>query len=142
MTRALDSAVGLPSRLTSALWMLVFLMPADVSSNLMQPLLASLEPLRTGQTVSTARLSYSTDDGRLDARNCRWESGPRPVMRRRHPRIACRPSKSFFYLALLSSQSQTSPMPRQTCSERTERNGDSMERKEQDRRSLLPSCML
>jgi hypothetical protein len=28
-------------------------------------------------------------------------------MRRRHPRIACRPSKSFFYLALLSSPLHT-----------------------------------
>src|SRR5512138_3352508 len=40
MTRALDSAIGLPSRSTSALWMLVFLMPAEVSSNFMMSLLA------------------------------------------------------------------------------------------------------
>src|SRR5580658_2941396 len=31
MTRALDSSIGLPSRPTSASWMLVFEMPADVS---------------------------------------------------------------------------------------------------------------
>src|SRR5215213_4341254 len=30
MQRALDSAIGLPRRSTSALWMLVFLMPAGV----------------------------------------------------------------------------------------------------------------
>src|SRR6266852_7683015 len=35
MQRALDSAIGLPSRSTSALWMLVFLMPAEVRRNLM-----------------------------------------------------------------------------------------------------------
>src|SRR5215471_20422867 len=31
MQRVLDSAIGLPSRPVSALWMLVFLIPADVS---------------------------------------------------------------------------------------------------------------
>ena len=41
MQRALDSAIGLPSRSTSALWMLVFLMPADVRSNFMMPLLVT-----------------------------------------------------------------------------------------------------
>src|SRR5579875_4081002 len=35
MTRALDSAIGLPRRLTRAFWMLGFLMPADVRSNFM-----------------------------------------------------------------------------------------------------------
>jgi hypothetical protein len=35
MQRALASAIGLPRSSTSASWMLVFLMPADVSSNLM-----------------------------------------------------------------------------------------------------------
>ena len=37
MQRALDSAIGLPRRSTSASWMLVFLMPADVRRNLMMP---------------------------------------------------------------------------------------------------------
>ena len=37
MQRALDSAIGLPSRSTSASWMLAFLMPADVRRNLMLP---------------------------------------------------------------------------------------------------------
>src|SRR5258708_37221371 len=41
MQRALDSAIGLPSRSTSALWMLVFLMPAEVRSNLTLPLLVT-----------------------------------------------------------------------------------------------------
>ena len=44
MQRALDSAIGLPSRPTSASWILVFLMPAEVSRNFMIPL-AALEPL-------------------------------------------------------------------------------------------------
>src|SRR5690606_4443271 len=35
MQRALDSAIGLFSRSTSASWMLVFRIPADVSSNRM-----------------------------------------------------------------------------------------------------------
>src|SRR5574342_779522 len=35
MQRALDSAIGLPSRSTSAPWMLAFLMPAEVSRNFM-----------------------------------------------------------------------------------------------------------
>ena len=38
MQRALDSAIGLPSRPTSALWMLVFLMPADVRRSFIMPL--------------------------------------------------------------------------------------------------------
>src|ERR1035438_2540595 len=38
MHRALDSAIGLPKRSTSASWMLGFLMPAEVRRNLMMPL--------------------------------------------------------------------------------------------------------
>jgi len=46
MQRALDSAIGLPSRSTSASWMLVFLIPAEVRRSLVIPLLfASLETL-------------------------------------------------------------------------------------------------
>src|SRR5438309_11663995 len=37
MQRALDSAIGLPSRSTSASRMLAFLMPADVTRNLTLP---------------------------------------------------------------------------------------------------------
>src|SRR5947207_4340237 len=37
MQRALASAIGLPSRSTSASWMLVFLMPAEVRRSLMLP---------------------------------------------------------------------------------------------------------
>src|SRR5437763_12181990 len=37
MQRALDSAIGLPRRSTSALRMLVFLMPPEVRRNLMLP---------------------------------------------------------------------------------------------------------
>src|SRR5213596_2064817 len=37
MQRALDSAIGLPSRSTSASWMLWFLMPAELRRSLMLP---------------------------------------------------------------------------------------------------------
>ena len=43
MQRALDSAIGLPRRSTSASWMLAFLMPADVSSNLIGALFYHLD---------------------------------------------------------------------------------------------------
>src|SRR6266702_676400 len=42
MTRALDSAIGLPRDSTSALRMLSLLMPAEVSRNFMMPLLECL----------------------------------------------------------------------------------------------------
>src|SRR5437660_139689 len=42
MQRALDSAIGLPRRSTSALWMLVFLMPADVRRSLILPFLVTV----------------------------------------------------------------------------------------------------
>src|ERR1035438_2602431 len=40
--RALDSAIGLPRRSTSALWILVFLMPAEVRRYFMIPLLVDV----------------------------------------------------------------------------------------------------
>src|SRR6476646_10737626 len=43
MQRALESAIGLSSRSTSASWMLVFLMPADVRRSFMLSLLAHVE---------------------------------------------------------------------------------------------------
>src|SRR4051794_32741343 len=42
--RALDSAIGLPRRSTNVLWMLGFLMPAEVSRYFMMPLLAAERP--------------------------------------------------------------------------------------------------
>jgi hypothetical protein len=39
MQRALDSAVGLPSRSSSALWMLVFVMPESVRRSFIMPFL-------------------------------------------------------------------------------------------------------
>src|SRR5262245_20062116 len=42
MQRALHSAIGLPSRSMSALWMLKFLMPAEVRRYFMVPLLADV----------------------------------------------------------------------------------------------------
>src|SRR6266851_9222542 len=40
--RALDSAIGLPRRSTSALWILVFLMPAEVRRYFIVPLLVDV----------------------------------------------------------------------------------------------------
>src|SRR5215831_13102124 len=42
MQRALDSAIGLPSRSTSASWTLAFLMPAEVSRYFIMPILLIL----------------------------------------------------------------------------------------------------
>src|SRR5579862_7753272 len=42
MQRALDSAIGLPSRSASALWMLVFLMPAEVRRSFIVPFLGHI----------------------------------------------------------------------------------------------------
>src|SRR5262249_17213189 len=42
--RALASAIGLPRRSTNALWIVVFLMPAEVSRNFMIPFLAVVRP--------------------------------------------------------------------------------------------------
>src|SRR5512132_1645979 len=57
MQRALDSAIGLPSRSTSASWMLVFLMPAEVRRNLMLP---------PGEVVVVPRPRRSDDGVRAD----------------------------------------------------------------------------
>src|SRR5579859_4112405 len=40
--RALDSVIGLPSRSSSALWMLVFLIPAEVRRSFIVPFLGPL----------------------------------------------------------------------------------------------------
>jgi hypothetical protein len=45
MQRALDSAIGLPSRSTSVLWMLVLLMPAEVRRSLIIPFLGYIVAL-------------------------------------------------------------------------------------------------
>src|SRR4051794_10318075 len=52
MQRALDSLIGLPSRSTSAFWMLVFLMPADVRRSLMLPPGSVLQVRRLSAYVS------------------------------------------------------------------------------------------
>ena len=41
MTRALESAIGLPKSSTSALWILVFMIPAEVRRYFMLPLLVA-----------------------------------------------------------------------------------------------------
>src|SRR5437773_9883838 len=57
--RASESAIGLPTRSTSASWMLGFLMPADVRRNLMLPpeslLQASFWALTDPYAVETGR---------------------------------------------------------------------------------------
>src|SRR5258706_8733543 len=60
MMRALHSAIGLPSRLTSALWMLGFLMPLDVSRNFMMPLLADLMGAERLLQFLLLRCGYTT----------------------------------------------------------------------------------
>src|SRR5262249_42929052 len=60
--RALDSAIGLPSRSTRALRMLALLMPADVSSSFMLPLLAdgmTAERSQNGTTGFSQPESYA-----------------------------------------------------------------------------------
>ncbi len=55
MHRALHSAMGLPNRSSSALWMLVFLIPAEVSNNFM----SSLSSIKLIEEVSTDFTDYS-----------------------------------------------------------------------------------
>src|SRR5690349_368388 len=79
MTRALDSAMGLPSRSTSASWMLVFLMPADVSSNRMLPLLLTLTkavPLKCSTPVQGGAISFPDGWGQRDREERSLQSGP------------------------------------------------------------------
>src|SRR3982074_884676 len=57
MHRALDSAIGLPRRPTSALRMLVFLMPAEVRRSLMLPSLVMSSPASMSLCLH-ARLTY------------------------------------------------------------------------------------
>ena len=57
MHRASHSAIGLPSSSTSALWMLAFLMPAEVSRYFIMPLLVTL-PRSDAQATPVL-----TDDG-------------------------------------------------------------------------------
>src|SRR3954470_11644909 len=59
MQRALDSAIGLPRRSTSASWMLVFLMPADVRRNLMLP-----PEVSTAGELSARKDPYAVETGR------------------------------------------------------------------------------
>src|SRR5437879_5523928 len=59
MQRALDSAIGLPSRSTSASWMLVFLIPADVRRNLMLPLGATVSERCYSEDSANAQESSS-----------------------------------------------------------------------------------
>src|SRR5215469_8410981 len=69
MHRAVESAIGLPSSSTSALWMLVFLMPAEVRRYFMMPVLLTLlssgaqgvmprQRLSQRMTVAAARLKF------------------------------------------------------------------------------------
>jgi len=53
MQRALDSPIGLPSRSTSASWMLVFLMPADVLDRVLR--------LRADEKAGFRRIGVNRD---------------------------------------------------------------------------------
>src|SRR5439155_25721058 len=79
MQSRLESAIGLPSRSTSASRMLAFLMPADVRRNLIQP-----------PGVITA------DENFLGAYGClRGETGRPPKTHRLRPDPASRPQGTF-----------------------------------------------
>src|SRR5947209_5975750 len=66
MQRALDAAIGLPRRPTSASWMLLFLIPAEVSRYFMMPLLAAV--VRAGRfATACALLSTVRDAGTCSA---------------------------------------------------------------------------
>jgi hypothetical protein len=69
MQRALDSAIGLPSRSTSAWWMLVLLIPADVRRNLIMPLLVDrrdgIPVLRGGPLVALLLQALELLAGRI-----------------------------------------------------------------------------
>src|SRR5215211_7696509 len=60
--RALHSAIGLPRRSTSALWMLVFLMPAEVRRYFMIPLLADV--MRAERLLQSLSLILQQKDNR------------------------------------------------------------------------------
>src|SRR5437762_383178 len=62
MMRALDSAIGLPRRSTSALWMLGLVIPPEVRSNRTKPRLVT--EIRADSLHCP--LEYSTDAGRID----------------------------------------------------------------------------
>src|SRR6476660_1850603 len=65
MTRAVDSAIGLPSRSTNALSMLAFLMPADVRRSLMLPPGWMVFSGQTARQFVTHRLDRVASDGAL-----------------------------------------------------------------------------
>src|SRR5437773_45530 len=67
MHRALHSAIGLPRRSTRALWMLLFLMPADVSRNFMIPRSSRSSPCRTIAALIALKL------GSFKAKNAQHE---------------------------------------------------------------------
>lgn len=80
MHPALDSAIGLPSKSSSASWMLWFLMPAEVRGNLMTPLPAHIVDL-LGEPLSRSETARSLPGHALPA-----TAGSRPSQRRRGER--------------------------------------------------------
>ena len=72
MQRALDSAIGLPRRSTSASWMLAFLMPAEVSRSLTTP----SDPVSRVSVLSLGDADHCREVGhRMPTVNCdvfRW----------------------------------------------------------------------
>src|SRR5438094_6461827 len=60
MQRALDSAIGLPRRSTSALWILVFLMPAEVRRYFIMPLFVDV--MRAERLLQSLALRLKQND--------------------------------------------------------------------------------
>src|SRR5262245_2333819 len=73
MQRAFDSAIGLPSRSTSAAWMLAFLMPAEVRRSLMLPPGSLQTRNRLGAYGSVrGRDLQTTENSSAPSRNSSW----------------------------------------------------------------------
>jgi hypothetical protein len=61
MQRALDSAIGLPSRSTSASWLLAFLMPAEVSRSFTMPFLVRPSTCSMSRSLVQARQEHHVE---------------------------------------------------------------------------------
>jgi hypothetical protein len=63
MHRALDSAIGLPSRSRSALWMLVLLTPAAVRSSFIMPFLGCGDVVPGRRPLHITAVAFIRTDG-------------------------------------------------------------------------------
>src|SRR5690349_12588040 len=81
MQRAWHSAIGLPSRATNALWMLAFLVPAEVSKNFMIPPSNVTPGARRAPTQVRKLTDAARPQGRLHYRPARCRSALDILMR-------------------------------------------------------------